>query len=100
MAEAPRAGWPARAALAHHHRGPAATPPSPDSTTPDPNKSHVINTPLPLRRVSPAALVGGRLMAAWRKVSADSGRHPNACRDDGRLLPAGHTDARSAAVVQ
>jgi hypothetical protein len=29
----------ARAALAHHHRGPAATLPSPGSTTPEPKKS-------------------------------------------------------------
>jgi hypothetical protein len=39
MAEAPRAGWPARAVLAHHHRGPADTLPSPAPITPEPNKS-------------------------------------------------------------
>src|SRR3712207_1472916 len=39
MAEAPRAGWPARAVLVHHHRGPAGSLPSPGPTTPDPNKS-------------------------------------------------------------
>src|SRR3712207_6249733 len=40
MAEAPRPGWPARAVLAHHHRGPAGTLPGPAPTTPEPNKSH------------------------------------------------------------
>ena len=40
MAEVPRAGWPAHAALAHHHRGPADALPSPPPTTPDPGKSH------------------------------------------------------------
>src|SRR5689334_10250810 len=37
--EGPHAGWPARAALAAYHRGPAGTLPRPPPTTPEPNKS-------------------------------------------------------------
>src|SRR3954468_15769713 len=33
-------GGPARAVLTHHHKGAAAPLPKPESTTPDPNKSH------------------------------------------------------------
>ncbi len=76
MAEAPRAGWPARAVLVHHHRGPAGSLPSPGPTTPDPNKSlaRIAGTPPKMRAPSPTAVwapvCSGRNGGTMRRSSA------------------------------
>src|SRR3954467_1839259 len=78
MAEAPRAGWPAHAVRAHHHRGPADALPSPAPTTPDPNKSHLEMARFEPRRLGPGGagrLVRGLGRPRWRADPGADLRH-------------------------